>query len=138
MLAQTTIKSFDEGCDSLLINKKLRYIGILDKMGNLIFEKEQQGISSSMSDKKSRSLYIQSVLEILLQKDFDEQIGSLKYDVSHRTKMDIITIPVFDHVILISVEPKENTDLIANNAIDIFDKIFDKNDYLDNQKNSYK
>lgn len=138
MLAQTTIKSFDEGCESLLINKKLRYIGILDKMGNLIFEKEQQGISSSMSDKKSRSLYIQSVLEILLQKDFDEQIGSLKYDVSHRTKMDIITIPVFDHVILISVEPKENTDLIANNAIDIFDKIFDKNDYLDNQKNSYK
>ncbi|MFB5615480.1 MAG: DUF6659 family protein [Candidatus Nitrosomaritimum yanchengensis] len=138
MLAQTTIKSFDEGCDSLLINKKLRYIGILDKMGNLIFEKEQQGISSTMSDKKSRSLYIQSVLEILLQKDFDEQIGSLKYDVSHRTKMDIITIPVFDHVILISVEPKENTDLIANNAIDIFDKIFDKNNYLYNQKDSYK
>ena len=126
MSAQITIKSLDESCNSLLINKKLRYIGILDKMGNLIFEKERQGISSLISDKKSRSLYIQSVLEILLQKDFDEQIGSLKYDVSHRTKLDMITIPVFDHVILISVEPKENTDLIANNAIKVFDKIFGK------------
>lgn len=123
MSAQITVKSFDEGCNSLLANKKLRYIGILDKMGNLLFEKEQQGIRSLISDKKSRSLYIQSVLEILLQKDFDGQIGSLKYDVSHRTKVDMITIPVFDHVILISVEPKENTDLIANNAIKIFDKI---------------
>lgn len=128
MLAQITIKSFDEACNSLLVNKKLRYIGILDKMGNLIFEKEQQGITSLMSDKKSRSLYIQSVLEILLQKDFDEQIGSLKYDVSHRTKLDMITIPVFDHVILVSVEPKENTDLIANNAIRIFGKILNIND----------
>ncbi|MGD2106321.1 MAG: hypothetical protein PVH93_01810 [Nitrosopumilaceae archaeon] len=126
MSAQITIKSLDKSCNSLLINKKLRYIGILDKMGNLIFEKERQGISSLISDKKSRSLYIQSVLEILLQKDFDEQIGSLKYDVSHRTKLDMITIPVFDHVILISVEPKENTDLIANNAIKVFDKIFGK------------
>jgi hypothetical protein len=126
MSAQITIKSLEECCNSLLINKKLRYIGILDKMGNLIFEKEQQGTSSLISDKKSRSLYIQSVLEILLQKDFDEQIGSLKYDVSHRTKLDMITIPVFDNVILISVEPKENTDLIANNAIKVFDKIFGK------------
>ena len=123
MSAQIAVKLFDECCNSLLINKKLRYIGILDKMGNLIFEKEQEGISSLISDKKSRSLYIQSVLEILLQKDFDGQIGSLKYDVSHRTKVDMITIPVFGHVILISVEPKENTDLIANNAIKIFDKI---------------
>ena len=95
-------------------------------MGNLIFEKEQEGISSLISDKKSRSLYIQSVLEILLQKDFDAQIGSLKYDVSHRTKLDMITIPVYDYVILISVEPKENTDLIANNAIKEFEKIFGK------------
>ena len=126
MSAQIETKSLDECCNSLLINKKLRYIGIIDKMGNLIFEKEQQGISSLISDKKSRSLYIQSVLEILLQKDFDEQIGSLKYDVSHRTKLDMITIPVSDHVILISVEPKENTDLIANNAIKEFDKIFGK------------
>lgn len=128
MSVQISKKSLGDGCNSLLVNKKLRYVGILDKMGNLLFEKEQQGTSSLMSDKKSRSLYIQSVLEILLQKDFDEQIGSLRYDVSHRTKLDMITIPVFDHVILISVEPKENTDLIANNAIKIFDKILDKNE----------
>jgi len=126
MCEQSSLKSLDVACDALLSNKIIRYIGILDKMGNLIFEKQQQGTHIVISDSASRSLYIKSALEILLKKDFDAQIGLLKYNISHRTKIDMITIPVFGNVVMISVEPNENCNLIANNAIMIFEKILKK------------
>lgn len=117
-------KTLNHACEELLVNKKIRYVGILDRMGNSIFEREQEGVKSLISDKTARSLYIKSVLEVLFQKDFDNQIGLLKYNVSHREKIDVITIPLFNNVILITVNPNENCDVIANGAIKIFEKFF--------------
>jgi hypothetical protein len=126
MQVEVSSKLLDNACNILLANKKIRYVGILDMMGNLIFEKQQKEVNLSMSDSKSRSLYIKSVLEILLKKDFDSQIGLLKYDVSHRSKIDVITIPIFNKAVMITLEPNENCDVIANSAIMIFEKIFMK------------
>ncbi|MCA9827424.1 MAG: hypothetical protein KC444_03405 [Nitrosopumilus sp.] len=126
MSTQIIPKLFDYACNILLANKGIRYVGILDKMGNLIFEKEQKNLKLSISDNKSRSLYIKSVLSILFEKDFDNEIGLLKYNVSHRTKINMITIPIFDHVIIITVEPNENCDPIANSTILLFEKILKK------------
>ncbi|AFS81064.1 hypothetical protein NKOR_05905 [Candidatus Nitrosopumilus koreensis AR1] len=126
MHAKVSSKLLDDTCNILLANKKIRYIGILDKMGSLVFEKQKDGVDLSLPDSKSRSLYIKSVLEILLKKDFDEQMGLLKYNVSHRSKIDVITIPIFNNIVMITLEPNENCDLIANSAIMIFEKIFMK------------
>ncbi|NNL59141.1 MAG: hypothetical protein HKP31_06745, partial [Nitrosopumilus sp.] len=123
MSTQIISKLFDYACDILLTNKAVRYVGILDNMGNLLFDKEQNGITLSISDSKSRSLYIKSVLSVLFEKEFDEQVGLLKYNVSHRRKINMISIPMFNHVIIISTEPNENCDVIANSAILIFEKI---------------
>lgn len=69
---------------------------------------------------------IKSTLGILFEKDFDSQMGMLRYNVSHRTKVDLITIPIYNFVVLVSIEPKENSDVIAVSAIEIFEKIFKK------------
>jgi len=42
MSTQTISKLFNYACDTLLTNKGLRYVGVLDNMGNLIFDKEQK------------------------------------------------------------------------------------------------
>lgn len=126
MSGQIVSKPLDYACDVLLANNSVRYVGILDTMGNMIYDKKQNGLNSSMSDEKSHSLYIKSVLGILFEKDFNSQIGSLKYNVGHRTKIDMITIPMFDHVIMITMEPNENCDVVANTAIQIFEKILKK------------
>jgi len=123
MLQKMDLPSLSHACDVFLANQSIRYICIIDKMGNLLFEKEQPGKNLLVSNKESRSLYIKSVLGILFEKDFDSQIGMLRYNVSHRTKVDLITIPVYNSVILISMEPKQNSDVIAQSAIEIFEKL---------------
>ena len=123
MMQQLGKSSIENACEIFLANRDVRYICIIDKMGNLIFEKEQKGKNLLISSKESRSLYIKSVLGILFDKDLDSQIGVLRYNVSHRTRLDLISIPMHGHVILISIEPKTNSDLIANSAIEVFEKI---------------
>lgn len=126
MLQKLDLSSLSHACDVFLANQSVRYICIIDKMGNLLYEKEQPGKNLLVSNKESRSLYIKSVLGILFDKDFDDQIGILRYNVSHRTKVDMITIPIYNFVILVSMEPKQNSDVIAQSAIAIFEKIFRK------------
>jgi hypothetical protein len=58
------------------------------------------------------------------QKEFDDQLIFYDNNISRRKKIDVITIPMFDYIILISVTSHENCDLIAINAIKIFEKIF--------------
>lgn len=126
MSVQSEISTISNACNLILANKKTRFICVIDKMGNLLYEKNQEGIEVFISDKKMRALFIQSVLGVLLEKDFDKQIGLLKYNISRRDKIDTITIPVHDHVILITVQPNENCDVIARNTIKIFDEIMRK------------
>ena len=122
--SQISTTSISYACDTLLANQKIQYICIIDKIGNLIFEKNQKEERLSLSDKNSRSLFIQSVLDIALKKDFDEQIGVLRYNISYRDKMNIVTIPIFGHVVLLSIDLHENCELIAQTAINIFEIIF--------------
>lgn len=121
--SQTSLPSINYACDTLLANQKIRYICIIDEIGNLIFEKNQKEEYLPLSDNKSRSLFIQSVLDVALKKDFDEHIGLLKYNISYRNKINIITIPIFGYVVLLSVDAHENCELIAQTTIKIFEMV---------------
>jgi len=122
-----SLEKIKEACNTLLSNKKIRFICVVDSLGNSVFEKQQKNTELFIPDKNSRSLFIKSALEIFLQKDFDQYIGLLRYNIGRRDKIDMITIPVFDYVILISVTPKENCDVIATSAINLFEKILKPN-----------
>lgn len=126
VFSQISLTSINHACDTLLANQKIRYICIIDKIGNLVFEKNQNEECFLLSNNKSRSLFIQSVLDVALKKDFDEQIGLLKYNISYRDKINIITVPIFGHVILLSVYAHENCELIAQTTINIFEMVFKK------------
>jgi hypothetical protein len=124
VLPKISPKSVVDACDSLLTNKKIRFICVLDKMGKMVHEKKQRETKLLIPSKKARSLFIHSALEVSLKKDFDKQIGLLQYNVSRRDKVDTITIPIYDYVVLITVNPHENCDAIARSAIKVFEKVF--------------
>ena len=120
------LELLNNACDKLLANKKIRCACIVDNIGNLTFEKKQSEIDLLLPDEKLYFLATETASEIFMQHKFDAQIGSLQYDISHRKKIDIITIPILDYVILVSVKPNENCKAIANGAIMIFKEIFKK------------
>ena len=121
-LSSKEIQEFENICDKILKNKDVRYICLLNKMGKLIVEKKQKKVNFLIPDKKSRELYIKLKLESSLIKDFDDELGKLEFVVTYRKKMQMISIPIYGYLIMISAKKSANSHLIANSILRLFEK----------------
>jgi len=65
-------------------------------------------------------MYMQMVLEVSMRKEFDETLGEIDYIASKRKNALMISIPMNDELLLISVNPKSSTEEIVAKAIKVF------------------
>lgn len=114
-------KHFADLCDTLLKNQDIRYLCLVDKMGTLISEKIQKEKEHFFSDQNTKELYMKKKLEMLLIKDFDDDLGKLEYVVATREKIRILTIPFYGFLIIVTVEKDTNCDLIAHSIIKLLE-----------------
>ena len=103
-----TTQDLEESCKKILQLPKIRFVGVLNKMGNKIAGGFKKGITSYLPDKDSRMMYVQLILEYLMRKDFDEGLGPIEYISSRRGKVTMISIPAKDFLVLISAERDVN------------------------------
>ena len=94
----------EDSCKKILNLPKIRFVGILNKMGHRIAGGFKEGVSSYLEDKENQMMYVQLTLEYLMRKDFDKRLGAIDYIASRRGKVTMISIPTKDYLILISAE----------------------------------
>ena len=116
-------KVLEEKCNEMLSYPKIRFCGIINNMGNLTAGKFKEDLMPHEDDNKRRSMYMQLSLEIAMRKDHDETLGPVEYIASKRGKVLMVSIPVSDHIILISAEPDSNPENIATKASKLFGDI---------------
>ena len=100
----------ETSCEKILDIPKVRFVGVLNKMGRKIAGGFKSGVSSYLQDKENQMMYVQLTLEYLMRKDFDEQLGSIDYIASRRGKVTMISIPTKDYLILISAQRDVNVE----------------------------
>ena len=112
MVQPDKIKSLDESCKKVLDLPMIRFVGVLDKMGNRIAGGFKEGLSSYLLDPDSRRMYIQLTLEFLMRKDFDKELGAIDYIASRRGKVTMISIPTKEYLVLISAQRDVNIESV--------------------------
>ena len=100
----TSTENLERSCREVLDRPKIRFVGVLNKMGNKIAGGFKEGVTSFLPDKENRMMYVQLMLEYMMRKDFDEQLGSIDYIVSRRSNVTMISIPTNEYLVLISAE----------------------------------
>jgi len=113
------IKSLDESCKKVLELPLVRFVGVLDKMGNRIAGGFKEGVSSYLIHPDSSRMYIQLTLEYLMRKDFDKELGPVDYIASRRGKVTMISIPTDEYLVLISAQRDIDVETVikkVNNA----------------------
>ena len=110
-------------CKELLNDDQIRFAGIINKLGNLIAGGFKDGISPFMPEEHLRMMYMQMVLEISMRKDFDASLGEINYITALRNKALMISLPIDDHLLLISAEPTAITERLITKALRVFGKI---------------
>jgi hypothetical protein len=120
MIQQDKIKLLDESCKKVLELPMIRFVGVLDKMGNRIAGGFREGLSSYLLDPDSRRMYIQLTLEFLMRKDFDKELGAIDYIASRRGKVTMISIPTEEHLVLISAQRDVNIEAVIKKVNSAF------------------
>ncbi len=108
MISLNITQDLEKSCQKILDLPKIRFVGVLNKMGNKIAGGFKAGITSYLPDTDSRMMYVQLTLEYLMRKDFDEGLGPIDYIASRRGKVTMISIPTKEYLVLISAQRDVN------------------------------
>lgn len=101
-------------------NHKVRFAGVIDKMGNLLAGGFKQNIDSLIPDKESRIFFTQQALKHAMARDFDETLGKIEYIATRRQNVFMLTIPLGDKIILVSAERDSEEKSIIKSALKEF------------------
>ena len=113
-------QSLKQACQEMLHTQGIRFVGVIDHMGQLVAGGFKYGVNPLTDDEQRRILFMQLVLEVNMRCELDDVLGPFKYIAVKRGKVIKITIPLNKKILVISAEPNTDADEITNKALEIF------------------
>ena len=124
MLSNQNIKFqiYDIRCKDLLDEDGIRFAGIINEAGNLIYGGFKKGVLPLESDQTKLESFMKFVSKISLRKEYDDSLGPINYLVARRDKAVLISFPfpLSRILLLISAEPTVNIENLASTVTKIF------------------
>lgn len=108
------------------LDDKIRFVGIINDMGRLVYGGMRPGVISLESETESIKIYMEFALISKLHTDFDSKLGEVLYSLTVRKKIKMLSFPVEDHIVRLSLEKDADHEKIVNMIIG-FLKSVDKN-----------
>ena len=105
------------------INEKIRFVGIIDQMGKLIAGDMKKGLQSLERDDGSIMLYLGYAINNILRRDFDNVFGKVLYTFSEREKIKLLTIPIDDNLLLVSMDKSSDDVELIKKILDVVRKL---------------
>ena len=105
------------------IDSKVRFAGVINSKGRLI----AGGMISSkkrLGDRKrDEMLYMELALRVKMRREFDDDLGSVKFSMSFREKLIVMSFPMENDVLMVSMERKTKFEQIAFNILKLTEKL---------------
>ena len=123
METEEKILAIEEAAKSILQDKNIRLVRVINRMGRIIVERYQDGVTSLLVDKEDKMISMQLALEVFLRDEFDEKLGPIDYVLSKRKKINLISIPIQKYLVLVSTEPNSNVEEIVKKTSENMTKV---------------
>ena len=116
--------NLSELCNRIFeINEKIRFVGIIDQMGKLIGGDMKKGLPSLEKNDGSIRLYLGYAINNILRRDFDNVFGKVFYTFSERERIKLLTIPIDDNLLLVSMDKSTDHVELINKIIAVANKL---------------
>jgi len=116
--------NLSELCNSIFeISEKIRFVGIIDQMGKLIGGDMKKGLPSLEKNDGSIRLYLGYAINNILRRDFDNVFGKVLYTFSERERIKLLTIPIDDNLLLVSMDKSTDHVELINKIIAVAKKL---------------
>lgn len=94
----------------LAIDNQIRFAGVTEKSGHLHAGVRKEGIEEYLKGRNPEISFAQSAYIVDLRKMFTEELGALKAVTYIYDKVKLISLPVKEHILVISTEPGINSE----------------------------
>lgn len=105
------------------VDEKIRFVGIIDQMGKLVVGNMKKGLPSLERDDGSIRLYLGYAINNILRRDFDNVFGKVLYTFSEREKIKLLTVPMDNYLLLVSIEKLSDHVKLINKIMDVVKKL---------------
>ena len=92
-------------------------------MGKLIVGDMKKGLPSLERDDGSIRLYLGYAINNVLRRDFDNVFGKVLYTFSEREKIKLLTIPMSDNLLLVSMDISSDHDELIKKILNTVNKL---------------
>ena len=104
---------YDELCERVKkVDPKVRFAGVINSKGRLV----AGGMVSSkkrLGDRKNdEMLYMELALRVKMRSEFDDDLGKVKFSLSFREKLIVMSFPMKNDVLFVSLDKKMSFDKI--------------------------
>jgi len=104
---------YDELCERVKkVDPKVRFAGVINSKGRLV----AGGMVSSkkrLGDRKNdEMLYMELALRVKMRSEFDDDLGEVKFSLSFREKLIVMSFPMKNDVLFVSLDKKMSFDKI--------------------------
>jgi hypothetical protein len=114
-------------CNSILdMDDKIRFVGIVNKGGEVIEGGFKKGIEPLLNDKEEQEMYLQSLSNMTFFQSFSKKFGPVDYIITKQKKITMITFPMVKDILCISITTETNIDKIRDQIEDFLDKTMEK------------
>ena len=94
-----SIKELDSG---------IRFVGLINEKGHLVAGGMTPGKQPLEDVKKDEMLYLELALRVRMRQEFDAELGPVKFAMSYRDKVIVMSFPIGKEILLVSGETNLN------------------------------
>ncbi len=115
---------YDELCERIKkIDPKIRFAGVINSKGRLVSGGMVSSKKPLEDTKKDEMLFMELALRVKMRSEFNSELGKVKFSLSLREKLIVMSFPIKNDVLLVSMERKTQFEKIAFSILKLVQKI---------------
>ena len=105
------------------IDSKIRFEGVINSKGRLVAGGMAPSKTRLGDRKRDEMLYMELALRVKMRREFDDDLGKVKFSMSFREKLIVMSFPMKDDVLMVSMERKTQFENIAYGVLKLIEKL---------------
>ena len=105
------------------MDSKVRFAGVINSKGRLIAGGMAPSKKRFGDRKRDEMLYMELALRVKMRREFDDDLGKVKFSMSFREKLIVMSFPIKNDVLMVSMERKTQFEKISFEILKLVDQL---------------
>lgn len=113
-LTVTDLSLLNDVCNKVMSEPGVRFAGLINHMGNRIAGGFRTDVVPCVDYTKEHMMYMELVLDLRMRSEFDAELGKVEYIHSKRGKVNMVSIPLDNLIMVLATELELNIQRLVN------------------------